>query len=93
MAIESNLPIVSLKNNSLKANLANAILTRIGLKELIAKDFDEFFNIIQKLIKDKNYKKSIQSKIEANKDKLFEDSEVISVLENFLIREYKKMNS
>ena len=93
MAIESNLPIVSLKNNSLKANLANAMLTRIDLKELIANDFDEFFAVILKLIKDKNYKEIIQNKIVKNKARLFEDSEVISELEVFLIREYKKMNS
>ena len=92
MAIESNLPIVSLKNNSLKANLANAMLTRIDLRELIANDFDELFALILKLIKDKNYKEIIQNKIAKNKAKLYEDSEVISELEVFLVREYKKMN-
>jgi protein O-GlcNAc transferase len=93
MAIESNLPVVSLKNNSMKANLANAILTRIGLKELIAKDFDEFFDVILKLINDKKYHINIKKIINENKNKLYEDSYVISELEDFFIREYKKKNS
>jgi protein O-GlcNAc transferase len=93
MAIENNLPIVSLKNNCLKGNLANAILRRIGLNELIAKDFDEFFNVTLKLAEDKNYKNYIQTKIRDNKIKLYADCEVIYELENFLITEHKKFKS
>jgi predicted O-linked N-acetylglucosamine transferase (SPINDLY family) len=93
MAIENNLPIVSLKNNCLKGNLANAILSRIGLNELIAKDFDEFFNVALKLAEDKNYKNYIQTKIRDNKIKLYADCEVIYELENFLITEHKKFKS
>jgi predicted O-linked N-acetylglucosamine transferase (SPINDLY family) len=91
IAIENNMPIVSLKNNSLKGNLANGILSRIELNELIAKDFDEFFNIILKLAKDKTYKNNIQSKIRDNKIKLYADSKVIYELENFLISKHNKI--
>jgi protein O-GlcNAc transferase len=91
MAIENNLPIVSLKNNSLKGNLANAILSRIELNELVAKDFDEYFKIILKLVNNKSYKNYIQSRIKDNIFKLYEDCKAINEFENFLIKAHKKL--
>ena len=91
LAIENNLPIVSLKNNSLKGNLANAILSRIELNELVAKDFDDYFKIILKLVNNKSYKNYIQSRIKDNIFKLYEDSKAINEFENFLIQAHKKL--
>ncbi len=89
MAIESGLPIVSINNNSLKSNLTNAILTRMELKELIAVDFNEYFNIILKLIQDKNFYNNVEKKIKKNKKILYGDIKAISEFEYFLIKEYK----
>jgi hypothetical protein len=49
--------------------------------------------VILKLINDKKYHINIKKIINENKNKLYEDSYVISELEDFFIREYKKKNS
>ena len=84
-AIEENLPIVSLKNDRLKGNLANALLLRLDLRELIANSYDEYFELINKILNDENYRQLIIKKIQENKKNIYEDEEVISTLENFIL--------
>ena len=84
-AIEENLPIVSLKNDRLKGNLANALLLRVGLRELIANSYEEYFEIIIKILNDENYRQTIRNIIQENKKIIYEDEEVIHSLENFIL--------
>jgi predicted O-linked N-acetylglucosamine transferase (SPINDLY family) len=84
-AIEENLPIVSLKNDRLKGNLANALLLRVGLRELIANSYEEYFEIIIKILNDENYRQTIRNIIQKNKKIIYEDEEVIHSLENFIL--------
>jgi predicted O-linked N-acetylglucosamine transferase (SPINDLY family) len=84
-AIEENLPIVSLINDRLKGNLANALLIRLGLRELIANSYEEYFEIINKLLYDESYRQIIIKKIQENKNIIYEDDEVIHALENFIL--------
>jgi predicted O-linked N-acetylglucosamine transferase (SPINDLY family) len=84
-AIEENLPIVSLINDRLKGNLANALLLRLGLRELIANSYEEYFEIINKLLNDENYRQIIVKKIQEKKKIIYEDEEVIHALENFIL--------
>jgi predicted O-linked N-acetylglucosamine transferase (SPINDLY family) len=84
-AIEENLPIVSLNNDRLKGNLANALLIRLGLRELIANSYEEYFVIINKILNDENYRQIIIKKIQENKNIIYEDNEVIHALEKFIL--------
>jgi len=84
-AIEESLPIVSLNNDRLKGNLANALLLRLDLRELIANSYDEYFEIINKILNDENYRQLIIKKIQENKKNIYEDEEVINSLENFIL--------
>ena len=84
-AIEENLPIVSLNNDRLKGNLANALLIRLGLRELIANSYDEYFEIINKILNNENYRQKIIKIIEEKKKIIYEDEEVINALENFIL--------
>ena len=84
-AIEENLPIVSLYNDRLKGNLANGLLLRLKLKELIANSYDEYFEIINKILNDENYRQTLRKTIQENKKIIYEDDEVIHSLENFIL--------
>jgi len=84
-AIEENLPVVSLNNDKLKGNLANALLLRLGLRELIANSYEEYFEIINKILNDETYRQLIIKRIQENKKIIYEDEEVIHALENFIL--------
>jgi len=84
-AIAENLPVVSLNNDKLKGNLANALLLRLGLRELIANSYDEYFEIINKILNDETYRQLIMKRIQENKKIIYEDEEVIHALENFIL--------
>ena len=89
-SIECNLPVVTLKGGFLRSRLASGILERIGLKEIIANNEQEYINIIYKLIYDINYRYNIITKIKKNKYLLYEDKLFISELERNLVAIYKK---
>jgi hypothetical protein len=69
----------------LKGNLANGLLLRLKLKELIANSYDEYFEIIYKILNDENYRQTLRKIIQENKKIIYEDEEVIHSLENFIL--------
>ena len=84
-AIECGLPIVTREGLFLRGRLASGILRRMGMTELIARNEEEYLNLVVKLVQDKEYRSAIQEKIIANRAILFDDLEPIRALEQFLI--------
>ena len=84
-AIECGLPIVTREGLFLRGRLASGILRRMGVTELIASNEAEYVDLVVKLVQDRDYRKSVQEKIIANKPVLFDDLEPIRALEQFLV--------
>ena len=84
-AIECGLPIVTREGLFLRGRLASGILRRMGITELIAKNEEEYVNLVVKLVQDRVYRKAVQDQIIANRSILFDDLTPIRALEQFLI--------
>ena len=89
-AIECGLPVVTREGLFLRGRLASGILKRIGMNELIANNEAEYVALVVKLVKDRQYKKVVQEKINASRSILFDDLEPIRALEQFLIGQVNK---
>lgn len=89
-AIECGLPIVTREGLFLRGRLASGILRRMGMTELIAKNEEEYVNLVEKLVQDRQYRLAIQEKIIANRAILFDDLTPIRSLEQFLINATNK---
>jgi predicted O-linked N-acetylglucosamine transferase (SPINDLY family) len=83
-AIECGLPIVTREGRFMRGRLASGILKRIGLKELIAKDDNDFVNLAVKIATDQKYNRLIRNKIDKNRDFLYNDLKPIRALEQFI---------
>jgi predicted O-linked N-acetylglucosamine transferase (SPINDLY family) len=83
-AIECGLPIVTREGRFMRGRLASGILKRIGLKELIAKDNDDFINLAVKIATDQKYNRLIRNKIDKNRNFLYNDLKPIRALEQFI---------
>jgi len=83
-AIESDLPIVTLKGKFMRGRLAAGVLKRVGLEELVAKNDVEYVEIVCKLIKDVVYRRKVKEIIISKREIVFNDSESIKSLEFFL---------
>ena len=84
-AIEQNLPVVTMDGNYMRGRLASGILKRIGLEQLIAKNQDEYVELVTKLVTDPEFNLKIREHIATNKTSLFLDKAPIIALQEFLI--------
>jgi len=87
-AIECGLPVITREGKFMRGRLASAILKRIGLRELIAQDEDEFINIAVKTIRDQTYNHLIRDKLNTNRDLLYMDLKPVRALEKFIEEVY-----
>jgi predicted O-linked N-acetylglucosamine transferase (SPINDLY family) len=78
-AVESGVPVVTREGRFLRGRLASGILRHIGASELIAADEDAYVELAVSLAKRRK-------KIEANRDRLYEDAAPVKALEEFLSR-------
>jgi len=87
-AIECNLPIVTMRSQFLRGNLAAAPLNQMGLNDLIADDEQGYVDQVVKLVTNDLYRTQVRGQIEIRKEILFEDKTVIEELELFLIAKH-----
>jgi protein O-GlcNAc transferase len=78
-AVESGVPVVTREGRFLRGRLASGILRRIGVSELIAADDAAYIELAVSLA-------NRRRKIEANRDRLYEDAATITALQEFLDR-------
>jgi predicted O-linked N-acetylglucosamine transferase (SPINDLY family) len=89
-ALECNLPVVTIEGSRLRGRLASAILSKMGLPELICKTEASYVDLVVELIQDQQLLKTYKDRIAKSKTVLFNDLEPIKALEDFLIQQTRK---
>ena len=69
---------------------AYAMLVMMGLRELIARDQEEYVTIVRRLCQDKPYHQSVRAQVRSNRSKLVGDRACIQALENFYRTQVKE---
>ena len=82
-AISCDLPVVTCPGELMRGRHTYAMLTMMGLTELIAEDKDEYIAIVQRLNRDRQYYDTIRSKVQSYRSKLYGDRTCIHALETF----------
>lgn len=83
-ALACERPVITLPGDQMRFRHSAAILTRIGLPELIAKDFDDLVSIAARAGTDEPWRGELSSRIAHNKHRLYDDPEPIAALMVFL---------
>jgi protein O-GlcNAc transferase len=83
-ALSVGLPVVTLKGNSFPSKVAASLLEEVGLAELISESKQEYFEIADKLAKDKNLLLNLRQRLQPNAEFLTKNlnSEFTKKLEN-----------
>lgn len=84
-AIECGLPIVAWEGRFLRGRFASAILRRMGLPELVARDSGEYAAVATRLLLDTGFRELTRARILERRAMLFEDQAPIRALERFLL--------
>ncbi|MBS1953935.1 MAG: tetratricopeptide repeat protein [Cyanobacteria bacterium SZAS-4] len=74
-SMSMNLPMVTTDGESMTGRSCQAMLSAVGVDELIGKNVEDYINIAVKLGTDSEYRKAIVAKIKDQKHKLFNDLE------------------
>lgn len=82
-ALSCGLPVVTCPGKFMRGRHAHAMLKRIGISETIATDKSSYVQIAVRLALEPDYYTLIRRQIEGGRDKLYEDRELITHLENF----------
>lgn len=83
-AIECSLPLVTREGRFMRGRFASAILNRMQLGELVAKDKQTYVECAVRLAQDHKYNARIRERIVSSRPILFRDSTPIRALEDFL---------
>lgn len=78
-AVESGVPVVTRQGRFLRGRLAAGILERIGRPDLVAADEDAYIELAVSLAKGRQ-------KLQANRERLYEDAAPVAALQEFLDR-------
>jgi protein O-GlcNAc transferase len=83
-AINRNLPVVTYPDKFMRSREGSAILTMMGLTEIIPQSVDDYIKIAIRLGKDFEWRRFISEKIAQNKHLLYRDRTSIIALEIFI---------
>lgn len=83
-AIALDLPVVTLPGLTCRSRHSMAILNRIHLEELVAKDEADYVGLATRLGVDASFRKAMTEKIKSNKRLAFDDIQAIEGLASFL---------
>ena len=81
--ISLGVPIVTLPSQFLRGRITAAMYRKIGVLDCIAESPAQYVEIAVRLGTDRDYRRQIHEKILASADRLFEDSQAITALEEF----------
>ena len=84
-AISCSLPVVAIDGRFMRGRLASGILKRLDLSELICDSETTYCDVIERLVKNKNFRIQVVSKINTRRDILYGDMEPLRALERFLL--------
>lgn len=91
-AIACCLPIVTFPTEFMRGRQSGGMLKIINITETIANDLNEYITIAARLGIDPDWNAEIRSKMQSNKDRLFDDKSCIEALENFYEKIVKEQN-
>lgn len=83
-ALAMGLPIVTLPGEFMRGRQSAAMLTILGVDELIAKDVDDYLRIALKLGCDSAFRAQMRTRILDNRSKLFDDRNATDAFATFL---------
>ena len=89
-AINRNLPVVTYPSKLMRGREGSAILTMMGLIEIIPQSVDDYIKIAIRLGRNSEWRKQISEKIAANKHRVYRDKTCITGLEDFLEKVVKE---
>ena len=89
-AIANDLPVVTLKGETLKGRGATGILTHIDVTETITNSIEEYISVAVNLGTDKGLRKSIIDRISKNKARAFSDQDSAIGFQHFLEKVYSE---
>lgn len=84
-AITCHLPVVTCKGEFMRSNQSVGLLTRINVTETIASTEAEYIQIATRLAHDQPWRETIKDKLKTNYEKMFNDQDCVTALENFLL--------
>lgn len=82
-ALAFDKPIVTLPGEFFRNRHSYGILKKIGVENTIASDLDDYIRVAVELGRDETYRKEVTERIAKNKYRAYEDTEVVSALEDF----------
>lgn len=88
-AIEAGLPVVTTPTALMRGRHSAAILTRMGLGELVAPDAEAYVRLAVALGNDPQRRAAARARIEQSRGRLYHDAEAVRALEAFLIKTVK----
>lgn len=83
-ALACERPVITLPGDQMRFRHSAAILTRLGLPELIAKDFDDLVTIAVRAGSDAAWRGELSSHIAREKHRVYDDREPVTALMDFL---------
>jgi len=92
-AIEQDLPIVTIEGKFMRGRLASGILKRIGLDSLVAKNVEQYAEMVQKLVFNSDFNLQTREHIAKNKGALFMDKSPIIAFQEFITAKCRSLNS
>lgn len=87
-ALACALPMVTLPGEFMRGRQSYAMLTAMGLNELIARDKDDYVAIALRMGTDAAWRNDIQQRIVQNIDRVFENKLPVKELEQFLLSQF-----
>lgn len=88
-ALACGLPMVTLPGEFMRGRQSCAMLTEMGLDELIARDKNDYVAIALRLGTDAAWREEIQQRIMKNIDRVFENELPVKELEQFLLSRFE----
>ncbi len=85
-ALAMGLPVVTMRGEFMRGRQSAAMLSMMGLDELIAKDETDYLRIALHLGADVKYRRSIMARIVENRHKIFNDPKPVEALVEFFKR-------
>ncbi len=85
-AVECELPAITYEGEFMRGRLASAVMQRLGLPELIARNTEEYLALAVSLATDSTFNQRIRARLRECKAVLFRDHAPIEALEQFLIQ-------
>jgi predicted O-linked N-acetylglucosamine transferase (SPINDLY family) len=86
-ALACGLPVVTLPGSMMRGRQSAAMLRRVGVPDLVARDVEDYVACAARLGRSPEERRALSARIVEGRGELFERPEAVRVLEAFLERE------